>query len=95
MLLKVIGQSIGCTKRVYGSHWEMRKGYWIASGHFLQGVGKLLGNAQITQIATGQMFLLAGCYEKSRNKDHQALGYKAEFAGGYRQKHFNFCPFCL
>jgi hypothetical protein len=37
----------------------MAKGYWIASGQFLKGIRKPLGNAHRTQIPVGQMFLLA------------------------------------
>ncbi len=47
MLLKVIGQPLGTAKRVLESRWEMPKGYWIAFGQFLEGIGKPLGNAQI------------------------------------------------
>jgi hypothetical protein len=47
MLLKVIGQLLGTAKRVWESRWEMPKGYWIASGQFLESTGKPLGNAQI------------------------------------------------
>jgi hypothetical protein len=43
----------------------MPKSYSIASGQFLNGTGKLVGNAQIILTAIGQMFLLAGCDEKS------------------------------
>ncbi len=32
------------------SLWEMPKGYWKASGKFLKGIGKLLGNAQIPAV---------------------------------------------
>ncbi len=51
MLLKVIGQLLGTAKRVLESCWEMPKGYWIASGQFLEGIGKPLGNAQIPAIS--------------------------------------------
>jgi hypothetical protein len=51
MLLKVIGQLLGTAKRVLESRWEMPKGYWIASGQFLEGIGKPLGNAQIPAIS--------------------------------------------
>jgi hypothetical protein len=51
MLLKVIGQLLGTAKRVLESRWEMPKGYWIASGQFLEGIGKTLGNAQIHAIS--------------------------------------------
>jgi hypothetical protein len=47
MLLKAVGQHLGTAKRVFESRWEMFKGYWKASGQFLQGIGKPLGNAQI------------------------------------------------
>jgi hypothetical protein len=50
MLLKVIGQPLGTAKRVQESRWEMPKGYWKASGQFLEGIGKPLGNAQIPAI---------------------------------------------
>jgi hypothetical protein len=42
ILLKVIEQPLGTAERVVKSHWEMPKGYWIASGQFLEGIGKLL-----------------------------------------------------
>ncbi len=53
ILLKVIGQQLGTAKRVFikKNRWEMPKGYWIASGQFLEGIGKLLGNAQIPRIS--------------------------------------------
>jgi hypothetical protein len=51
ILLKVIGQPLGTAKRVMESRWEMPKGYWIASRQFLEGIGKLLGNAQISAIS--------------------------------------------
>jgi hypothetical protein len=51
MLLNVIGQPLGTAKRVLENRWEMPKGYWIASGQFLEGIGKLLGNAQIPAIS--------------------------------------------
>jgi hypothetical protein len=51
MLLKVIGQPLGTAKRLFKSHWEMPKGYWIASGQFLEGIGKTLGNAQIPAVS--------------------------------------------
>jgi hypothetical protein len=47
MPLKVIGQPLGTAKRVLESRWEMPKGYRIASGQFLEGIGKPLENAQI------------------------------------------------
>jgi hypothetical protein len=47
MLLKAVEQPLGRAKRVQESRWEMPKGYWAASGKFLKGVGKPLGNAQI------------------------------------------------
>ncbi len=62
MLLKVIWQPLGTAKRVLESGWEMPKGYWIAFGQFLEGIGKLLGNAQIPAISqkeTRQHFLVA------------------------------------
>jgi hypothetical protein len=34
MLLKVIEQLLGTTKRVQEIRWEISKGYWIASGQF-------------------------------------------------------------
>jgi hypothetical protein len=37
-----------------------------ACRQFLKGIVMLLGNAQITMIAVGQMFLIAECDEKSR-----------------------------
>jgi hypothetical protein len=51
MLLKVTGQPLGTAKRVLESRSEMPKGYWIASGQFLEGIGKPLGNAQIPAIS--------------------------------------------
>ncbi len=51
MLLKVIGQPLGTAKKVLESRWEMPKGYWIASGQFLEGIGKPLGKAQIPAIS--------------------------------------------
>jgi hypothetical protein len=51
MLLKVIGQLLGTSKRVLESCWEMPKGYWTASGQFLEGIGKPLGNAQIPNVS--------------------------------------------
>jgi hypothetical protein len=51
MLLKVIGQPLGTAKMVLESRWEMPKGYCIASGQFLEGIVKLLGNAQIPAIS--------------------------------------------
>jgi hypothetical protein len=38
-------------KRVWESRWEMHKGYWIASGQFLEGIGKPLQNAQIPVVS--------------------------------------------
>jgi hypothetical protein len=55
MLLKVLDSCWALPKRVQ----KMPKDYWIASEHSLQGIGKLLGNAQLTQVPAGQMFLLA------------------------------------
>jgi hypothetical protein len=43
MLLKPLGTAKG----VEESCWEMPNGYWTASGRFLKGIGKPLGNAQI------------------------------------------------
>jgi hypothetical protein len=51
MLLKASGQPLGTAKRVWESRWEMPKGYWIASGQFVEGIGKPLGNAQISAIS--------------------------------------------
>ncbi len=51
MLLKFIGQPLGTAKRVLESRREMPKGYWIASGQFLDGIGKPLGNAQIPAVS--------------------------------------------
>jgi hypothetical protein len=53
-------------KKIQESRWEMPKGFWIAARHFLTAIGKPLGNAQIKLTPLGQMFLLAGCDEKSR-----------------------------
>jgi hypothetical protein len=39
MPIKAVGQPLGTSKRVEESRWEMRKGYWIASGQFLEGIG--------------------------------------------------------
>jgi hypothetical protein len=38
----------------------MPKGYWIASRHFLKGIGKQL-EMPISLILVGKMFLLAVC----------------------------------
>jgi hypothetical protein len=43
----------------------MAKGYSIASEKFLESIGKLLGNAPITQIPACKKLLQAGCDEKS------------------------------
>jgi hypothetical protein len=51
MLLKVIGQPLGTTTRVYKNRREMPNDYWIASGQFLESIGKPLGNAQIPAIS--------------------------------------------
>jgi hypothetical protein len=51
MLLKVIGKPLGTAKRLLKSRWEMPKGYGIASGQFLEGIGKTLGNAQIPAVS--------------------------------------------
>ncbi len=51
MLLNVIGQLLGTDKRVLESRWEMPKGYWIASGEFLEDIGKPLGNVRIPAIS--------------------------------------------
>jgi hypothetical protein len=48
-----------------GKIWEIPKGYCIASGLFLKGLGKPMGYTKITLISAGQMFLLAGCDAKS------------------------------
>jgi hypothetical protein len=50
MLLKAVGQLLGITKGVLEIRWEMPKGYWKAAGQFLKGIGKLLGNAQISAV---------------------------------------------
>jgi hypothetical protein len=50
MLLKAIGQLLITAKRVLESHWEMPKGYWIASEQFLESIGKPMGNAQIPAV---------------------------------------------
>ncbi len=47
MLLKAFGQPLGTAKTVQEIRWEMHKGYWIASGQFLESIGKPLGNAHI------------------------------------------------
>ncbi len=46
-LKKAVGQPLNTAKRVKNSRWEMPKGYWAASGKFLKGIGKPLGNAQL------------------------------------------------
>jgi hypothetical protein len=51
MLLKAVGQPLSTAKRVSKSRWEIPKGYWKASGQFLKGIGKLLGNAQISAVS--------------------------------------------
>jgi hypothetical protein len=48
MVLKAIGQPLGTVNSEQESRWEMPKGYWIASGQFLEGTGTPLGNAQIS-----------------------------------------------
>jgi hypothetical protein len=58
MLLKAIGKLLGNVKKVLESHWEMPKGCWIVSGQFLKAIGKLLRNAQVELIFTGQMSIL-------------------------------------
>jgi hypothetical protein len=50
MLLKAVRQPLGNAKRVLERRWEMPKGYWKAARQFLNGIGKLLGNAQIPAI---------------------------------------------
>jgi hypothetical protein len=52
----------------------MLKCYWTASGQFYQAIEKLLENAQIELIITGQMFLLAWCDEK--NPGDEAVSQK-------------------
>jgi hypothetical protein len=47
MLLKAVGQLLSTAKKEQNSRWEMPKGYWAASGKFLKGIGKPMGNAQI------------------------------------------------
>jgi hypothetical protein len=56
---------MGHSKRVKENHWRISKGYWTAFGQFLKGIGRPLRNVQIKQILAGQIFLLAGCDEKS------------------------------
>jgi hypothetical protein len=48
MFLKAIGLPLGTAERIHESCWEMLKGYWITSGQFFKGIGKLLGIVQIT-----------------------------------------------
>jgi hypothetical protein len=67
----------------------MPKGYWTASGHFLKGTEKSLGNGQIKQTPDGQMFLLAVYGEKSRKWDHQPTEDQAELPSGCQQKPSN------
>ncbi len=45
----------------------MLKGYWIAFGQFLKGIGKPLGIAQPAQ-ASAEMFLLAGLNKNLGNE---------------------------
>jgi hypothetical protein len=54
-------------KRVLESRWEMPKGYWKASGKFLKGVGKPLGNAQIP---IGEEIELPSSYWQKRGNFH-------------------------
>jgi hypothetical protein len=61
---KAIVKPLGAIKKVWESRWKIPRGYWIASEQSLKAAGKPLGRAQITQIAAGLMFLLAGCDEK-------------------------------
>jgi hypothetical protein len=51
MLLKVIGHVLVTAERVMENRWEMPKGYWMASGQFLEVLGKPLGNAQIPTLS--------------------------------------------
>jgi hypothetical protein len=46
----------------------MPKEYWIVSGQFLQGTGKSLGNAQITQIPTEKCSYLLGVMKNLGNE---------------------------
>jgi hypothetical protein len=62
MLLKAIVQPLGIANRVQESCWEMSKVYWIGSGQFLEGIGKPLGNAQISPSAKGEKIKLPRSY---------------------------------
>jgi hypothetical protein len=59
---------------------------WTVSEEFLKGIGKPLRNAQITQISTGQMVLLAGCYEKTGKCDCHPIGDKPVLPSDCQQK---------
>jgi hypothetical protein len=50
ILLKAVEQPLGTARRLLESRWEIPKGYWAASGKFLKGIEKPLGNAQIPAI---------------------------------------------
>jgi hypothetical protein len=50
MLIKTVGHPLGTAKGVLESRWEMPKGYWKASGQFLKGKEKPLGNVPIPTI---------------------------------------------
>jgi hypothetical protein len=50
MLLMVVGQLLGTATKVLESQCEMPKAYWKASGQYLKGIGKPLGNAQMPNV---------------------------------------------
>jgi hypothetical protein len=55
MLLKVRASGWALLKGYRKAYWEMPEDYWIASGQFLEGIGKPLGKAQspaVSQLET-------------------------------------------
>jgi hypothetical protein len=74
----------------------MPKGYWKASGQFLKGIGKPLGNAQ--RLLESLWAILKGYWKaagKCPNIRYQPLGEQVELPSGYWQKHSNFRLFPL
>ncbi len=74
---------MGNVQRLLDSLWTILKGHWKAAG-----------KCPKTLIPPRQMFLLAGCVEKSR-KEASPNKDKAEFLNGYQQKRGNFHPFSM
>jgi hypothetical protein len=71
----------------------MLEGYWIDSGQFLKDVGKLPGNAQITQKPRGHIFLLIVC--EIGEMRLSANRRKGRMLSRYQQKCGNFYSFSL